>query len=42
MSQPLDSAPGTELLASYESDYHLAYSEITQKLDELSDVSNGQ
>jgi vesicle transport through interaction with t-SNAREs protein 1 len=38
MSQPLDSAPGTELFASYESDFQLTYSEIVQKLQELNNL----
>ncbi|KAK9464565.1 vesicle transport v-SNARE protein N-terminus-domain-containing protein [Lipomyces arxii] len=35
MSQALDSEPGSELFASYESDFRLTFAEITQKIDQI-------
>ncbi|ANB14648.1 hypothetical protein AWJ20_2253 [Sugiyamaella lignohabitans] len=42
MSSPLDSGAGTELFASYDSDFQLAYSEITQKLDDIPNLTTEQ
>lgn len=42
MSLPLDTAPGTELFSSYESDFQLTYSEIVQKLEELNGLGAEQ
>ncbi|KAK9240459.1 vesicle transport v-SNARE protein N-terminus-domain-containing protein [Lipomyces kononenkoae] len=38
MSQPLDAEPGSELFASYEADFRLAYAEITQKIDQVPEL----
>lgn len=35
----LDSSPGSELFASYETDFRLLYTDLTQKLQELSSLS---
>ncbi|KAK9366069.1 vesicle transport v-SNARE protein N-terminus-domain-containing protein [Lipomyces kononenkoae] len=39
MSQPLDAEPGSELFASYEADFRLAYAEITQKIDQVPELA---
>ncbi|KAK9343243.1 t-SNARE [Lipomyces starkeyi] len=38
MSQALDAEPGSELFASYEADFRLAYAEITQKIDQIPEL----
>ncbi|KAK9246836.1 vesicle transport v-SNARE protein N-terminus-domain-containing protein [Lipomyces tetrasporus] len=39
MSQALDAEPGSELFASYEADFRLAYAEITQKIDQIPELA---
>ncbi|KAK9452510.1 t-SNARE [Dipodascopsis uninucleata] len=39
MSQALDADPGSELFASYESDFRLLYAEITQKIDQIPELA---
>lgn len=38
MSNPLDTDPGSELLASYEADFKLTQADISQKLDQIPDL----
>lgn len=42
MSSHLDSSPGTEMFANYESDFQLAYQEISQKLQDLPDLPTSE
>ena len=39
MSNPLDSAPGSELFSSYEADFAVVQADISQKLDTIPDLS---
>ncbi|KAF3905721.1 hypothetical protein AA313_de0201556 [Arthrobotrys entomopaga] len=39
MTSALDSEPGTELFASYEADFKLVQADITQKLDQISELA---
>jgi hypothetical protein len=38
----MSSGGGTELFANYESDFQLTYSEIVQKLEEVTDLPAGE
>jgi vesicle transport through interaction with t-SNAREs protein 1 len=37
-NHPLDTDPGSELLASYEADFKLTQADISQKLDQIPDL----
>jgi hypothetical protein len=39
MSNPLDTDVGTELFSSYEAEFKLVQADLTQKLDQIPDLS---
>lgn len=39
MANPLDTDAGTELFSSYEAEFRLVQADLTQKLDQISDLS---